>query len=91
MSQEALLKEGEEVSAYAKFTADGYEKGGSSALKDRIGFIQKVYGILLGMLGLTAVIVFASLKVDSLRGCEYGAGTEAFDNVCGADDAVFTE
>jgi FtsH-binding integral membrane protein len=91
MSQEALLKEGEEVSAYEKFTADGYEKGGSSALKDRIGFIQKVYGILLCMLGLTAVIIGASLKVDSLRGCEYGAGTEAYDYVCDDEDAVYTE
>jgi hypothetical protein len=39
------------------------------------------------MLGLTAAIVGASLKVDQLRGCEYGAGTEGkFDNVCGDDD-----
>ena len=43
------------------------------------------------MLGLTAAIVGASLKVDSLRGCKYGAGTEGFDNVCeveGADGLI---
>lgn len=59
---------------YWKFTADGFNKGGTQTKQDRIGFVKKVYGILLTQLALTSFIIAASLNVDALRGCEYGAG-----------------
>lgn len=40
------------------------------------------------MLTFTAVIVAASMKVDSLRGCEYGAGGTGFEDACGPDNAA---
>jgi FtsH-binding integral membrane protein len=77
------------VCSYKKFTKGGYTEGGATSKAERIGFIQKVYGILLSMLGLTAVIVASSLKIDSLRGCEHGAGAPGdavvYDDQCGID------
>lgn len=40
------------------------------------------------------VIIAASLKLDFLRGCEYGAGTEKWESVCGpgaGPDGVITK
>lgn len=69
---------------YWKFTADGYNKGGTQSKQDRIGFVKKVYGILLTQLALTSFIIAASLNVDALRGCEYGAGrpTLSYESYC---------
>jgi len=40
------------------------------------------------MLSFTAVIIAASLKVDALRGCDYGAGTSGFEDVCAEEGAA---
>lgn len=48
-----------------------------------------MYGILFCQLAFTSIIIAASLNVDALRGCEYGAGREAkgltfsYESFCG--------
>ena len=79
---------------YFKFAIDGYNKGGTQR-QDRLGFVRKVYGILLSQLALTALIVAAALNVDSLRGCGYGASDtnspKVYVNKCIDDNGIESE
>ena len=56
-----------ELVHYKIFEKTKSDKWTKEDKKERIGFIKKVYGILLAMLLTTVVIMVASFKVEGLK------------------------